>query len=66
MEDYMRQFRISVLACLLAGGFLLSQVATGDDIADRARKLHFSSIVLDTHDDTTQRFFSKDFDLGKR
>ncbi len=38
----------------------------GDDIAERARKLHFSSIVLDTHDDTTQRFFSKDFDLGKR
>ena len=35
-------------------------------IAERAHKLHFSSIVLDTHDDTTQRFFSKDFDLGKR
>ncbi len=37
-----------------------------DEIAERARKLHFSSIVLDTHDDTTQRFFSKDFDLAKR
>jgi membrane dipeptidase len=37
-----------------------------DEIAGRARKLHFSSIVLDTHDDTTQRFFSKDFDLAKR
>jgi len=33
--------------------------------AERAHKLHFSSIVLDTHDDTTQRFFSKTFDLGK-
>ena len=47
-------------------GYGSSQVAMGDDIAERARKLHFSSIVLDTHDDTTQRFFSKNFDLGKR
>src|SRR5271169_2118021 len=62
----MRLLRVSVIACLLAAGFLLSQVATGDDIADRAKKLHFSSIVLDTHDDTTQRFFSKNFDIGKR
>jgi membrane dipeptidase len=38
----------------------------GDDISDRARKLHFSSIVLDTHDDTTQRFFSKTYDFAKR
>jgi membrane dipeptidase len=40
--------------------------ASGDDLAERARKLHFSSIVLDTHDDTTQRFFSKTFDISKR
>jgi membrane dipeptidase len=45
---------------------LVVRFAAADDIADRARKLHFSSIVLDTHDDTTQRFFSKDYDLGKR
>ena len=56
---------------LAAGGLLLifspllAQVH-GDDIADRARQLHFSSIVLDTHDDTTQRFFSKTYDLAKR
>jgi len=60
------------LRAVLAAGVLLltfSPLLTpvhGDDIADRARKLHFSSIVLDTHDDTTQRFFSKTFDLGKR
>ena len=40
--------------------------ANGDEITERARKLHFSSIVLDTHDDTTQRFLSKDYDLSKR
>src|SRR5271154_4027835 len=62
----MRLVRVSLFACLLAAGFLLTQVATGDDIADRAKKLHFSSIVLDNHDDTTQRFFSKTFDIGKR
>jgi membrane dipeptidase len=40
--------------------------ARGDGIAERAKKLHFSSIVLDTHDDTTQRFLSTDFDIAKR
>lgn len=39
---------------------------SADDIADRARAIHFSSIVVDTHDDTTQRFLSDGFDLGKR
>jgi membrane dipeptidase len=45
---------------------VLSRRVSADDIAERAKKLHFSSIVLDTHDDTTQRFFSKDYDIGKR
>lgn len=62
----MRQIRLLVIACLLAGSFFASQRTAGDDISERARKLHFSSIVLDTHDDTTQRFFTKDFDIGKR
>ena len=39
---------------------------TADDIAARARKLHFSSIVVDTHADTTQRFIDGDFDLAAR
>ena len=59
--------RVSLAVCLAVAGVLLSRgTAAGDEIAERARRLHFSSIVLDTHDDTTQRFFSKDFDLGKR
>src|ERR1700730_6321753 len=62
----MRFVRVSLLACLVASGILMMQVATGDDIAERAKKLHFSSIVLDTHDDTTQRFFSKGYDIAKR
>jgi membrane dipeptidase len=54
------------LAAVLLAGSRLGAPPRADDIAERAKKLHFSSIVLDTHDDTTQRFFSKDFDLGKR
>jgi membrane dipeptidase len=45
---------------------LTAAAVPADEISARARKLHFSSIVLDTHDDTTERLFSKDFDLGKR
>ncbi len=37
-----------------------------DGISERARQLHFSSIVIDTHDDTTQRFLDPAFDLGAR
>ncbi len=57
---------VGVVACVF-GGAVLVRGTFADDIVERARKLHFSSIVLDTHDDTTQRFFSKSgFDLGKR
>src|SRR5271170_3531467 len=52
--------------CCLIAATVFTRVAPADDISDRAHKLHFSSIVLDTHDDTTQNFFDKDFDLGKR
>ena len=32
----------------------------------KARDLHFRSLVIDTHTDTTQRFIFGDFDLGAR
>jgi membrane dipeptidase len=57
---------------LFATLFLLATNAlvrstSADDIAARAHRLHFSTYVIDTHDDTTQRFLSKSaFDLGKR
>jgi len=35
-------------------------------VSEKARKLHFSSIVVDTHDDTTQRFLDGKFDLAER
>jgi len=63
----MRRFRACLWFCfvVLVGSPLVAP-ARGDGIAERAKKLHFSSIVLDTHDDTTQRFFSTDFDIAKR
>jgi membrane dipeptidase len=56
---------VCVVVCAMASG-LLVRGSAADAVAERAHKLQFSSIVLDTHDDTTQRFFSKSFDLGKR
>ncbi len=64
--------RSEVLRAMLSAGFCLSAIALmeagvrGDDLASRARKLHFSSIVVDTHDDTTQRFLDGNFDLAPR
>jgi membrane dipeptidase len=57
---------LCVSSCVFAAAVLFARPGKADDIAERARKLHFSSIILDTHDDTTQRFFSKDFSLAKR
>src|SRR5216683_2412429 len=61
--------RVLAVLCVspfLCAGLVLSRRVSADDIGERAKKLHFSSIVLDTHDDTTQRFFTKDYDIGKR
>jgi membrane dipeptidase len=64
--------RVEMLRTFLAAGILVSAAAflaaavTADDISAHARKLHFSSIVVDTHDDTTQRFLDGKFDLGPR
>ncbi|HLW99135.1 MAG TPA: dipeptidase [Candidatus Acidoferrales bacterium] len=60
-----RQFTILAGGVLLACALNLSNMSA-DDIADRARKIHFNSIVLDTHDDTPQRMFFEHFDLGHR
>ena len=49
------------------GGVLSSLVIDSQsEISPEARELHFRSLVIDTHTDTTQRFLSGDFDLGAR
>src|SRR5713101_5698566 len=54
-----------VVVCVSSVG-LVGLAVSADSISERARKLHFSSIVVDTHDDTTQRFLDGKFDLGTR
>jgi len=56
---------VSLSVCLFGAAALLVSTPA-DSVSGQARRLHFSSIVADTHDDTTQRLFSSDFDLGKR
>jgi membrane dipeptidase len=59
------RYKIFAAAIVLAAA-LVAPKMPADEISERARKLHFSSIVLDTHDDTPQRFFFQHFDLGHR
>src|SRR5579864_4546836 len=61
-----RDIFTATAALCFAGGVVMSAVSRGDDIEARARTLHFASIVVDTHDDTTQRFLDGDFDLLPR
>ena len=44
----------------------MASLVAGDGVSERAKKLHFSSIIVDTHDDTTQRLLDDKFDLAVR
>jgi len=57
---------MAAVALCFAGGALVTAKPQADALRARARKLHFASIVVDTHDDTTQRFLDGDFDLLPR
>jgi len=47
--------------------FVLTQSPAGDQVSARAKQLHDRAIVIDSHDDTTQRLvFDKTFNLGAR
>jgi membrane dipeptidase len=54
------------IAVVLAGGCLMAMGVAADSVSEKAKKLTHSSIVIDTHDDTTQRFLDAKFDLGVR
>jgi len=57
--------RALLLVAVCASSVCVAGLAiSADSISEKARKLHFSSIVVDTHDDTTQRFLDGKFDLG--
>jgi membrane dipeptidase len=55
--------RLVLAACLvLASAFALAQNNT--PVSARARAVHDSAIVVDTHADTPQRFLDENFDIG--
>src|ERR1700752_2711657 len=56
-----------LLFCLALGAILpFLTVTAQSDISQKAHDLHFSSVVVDTHDDTTQRLLDPKFDFGIR
>lgn len=62
----MARLGLLALACLLGGVLPLLSLAPAGEISPKARDLHFHSIVVDTHDDTTQRLLNPSFDLAAR
>jgi membrane dipeptidase len=52
------------LCVCLIGVTTMFVSAQSAPISDKAKKLHFSSIVVDTHDDTTQRLLDSHFDIA--
>ena len=59
----MRRPQISVSLLLL---LIMPTLSSAQSISDQAKKLQSSSIVIDTHDDTTQRLLDPKFDLAIR
>jgi membrane dipeptidase len=52
--------------CLSGASLLALFMTAADAISEKARRIHFSSLVVDTHDDTTQRLLNGKFDLAER
>jgi membrane dipeptidase len=62
----MHSARAANIAMIFCATLLFTQRTAADDVAERAHALHFSSIVLDTHADTTQRLLDGKFDIAER
>jgi membrane dipeptidase len=63
----MTRLRILLLACLVLAAFsAAAQSANSSDpaISAKARAIHDSALVVDTHADTPQRFLDESFDVG--
>jgi len=64
----MTRMWIAAAGCVFAIVLPLAALSASDKVAisKRARDLHFRCIVIDTHDDTTQRLLDPAFDFGAR
>src|SRR6266571_8576768 len=68
-KHLLRAMIIFITAAITAApsAALFWQSAPPDQVSSRARQLHERAIVVDTHDDTTQRLiFETAFDIGAR
>ena len=55
------------LAAMAAPARVVTQTPASAAVSPRASQIHRRAIVVDTHDDTTQRLlFDKTFDIGRR
>src|SRR5438270_11510188 len=63
----MRNTLALALTVLVLPAFVFTQTAQETPISARAKQIHERAIVIDSHDDTTQRLLSdKTFDIAKR
>jgi len=62
----LKTFLFVVLACSIAVWQAPAQRSAGPDtvISARARQIHDSALIVDTHADTPQRFLDQGFDIG--
>jgi membrane dipeptidase len=63
----MTRSHIFLISCLVASASLVaaqSSNPSAPEVSDRARAIHDSAIVADTHADTPQRFLDEGFDIG--
>jgi membrane dipeptidase len=63
----MTHFRLFLLSCLLlaaAGALAQSPNPSDIPVSAKARAIHDSALVVDTHADTPQRFLDEGFDIG--
>src|SRR2546422_3801643 len=57
----------AAVSTLLAAIPVLVFTQSGVQVSDRAKQLHDRAIVIDSHDDTTQRLlFDRNFNIGSR
>jgi membrane dipeptidase len=57
---------LGFLAVCLVGVFSMTVSTSAQSVSQKAKKLQSSSIVVDTHDDTTQRLLDPNFDFAAR
>ena len=62
----MARAALLVLCCALGAILPVATFTQKADMSSKAHDLHFASLIIDTHDDTTQRLLDPSFDLAAR